>query len=288
MNTSKPITEIINQRFSCRTYSKTPIDIPILEQLEEFCTKTTTGPFGTKSRFDIVASRDGDSEILKGLGTYGFIQDPAGFIIGLSKETDKHLVDFGYLMEMIILYATDLGLGTCWLGGTFTRSRFAERVTPLEGEIIPAVTSIGYIGAKPRKLDARIRQAANSDKRFPWNKLFFNSEVDIPLAEREAGKYKIPLEMVRLGPSASNKQPWRIIKDNKSWHFFLKRTPGYSDNPSAVKLSISDLQLTDMGIAMCHFELTSNELGLDGYWEISDKLKTASQPEMEYIVTWCH
>jgi hypothetical protein len=39
-----------------------------------------------------------------------------------------------------------------------------------------------------------------------------------------------------------------------------------------------------MGIAMCHFELASRELGLDGRWEVKDP--AIGSGEMEYIVSW--
>jgi nitroreductase len=61
---------------------------------------------------------------LKGLGTYGFIKGATGFIMGTVGHSEKNLEDYGYVMERAILFATDIGLGTCWFGGTFTRSRF--------------------------------------------------------------------------------------------------------------------------------------------------------------------
>jgi len=285
MEFSKPITDIIKQRFSCRTYTKTPIDETILKSLHEYCTSVSKGPFGTKSRFEVVASRPGDSEELKGLGTYGFIHNATGFIIGASEESKNHLEDFGYLMERIILFSTDLGLGTCWLGGTFTRSKFAERISPNNNEIIPAVTSIGYIGGKPRKFDQRIRKSANADQRLPETDLFFDSKGN-PLTQEIADKYSSALEMVRLGPSASNKQPWRIVVDGESCHFYLQRTPGYRDNPYSERLKIADLQLVDIGIAMCHFEMTLKELNIDGSWEIIDNLKDPPRRGMEYVVSY--
>jgi len=188
-------------------------------------------------------------------------------------------------MEKIILFSTDLGLGTCWLGGTFTRSKFAERITPNNDEIIPAVTSIGYIGGKPRKLDQRIRKSANSDQRLPWTDLFFDAEGK-PITQKKAGRYSTALEMVRLGPSASNKQPWRIVMDDDSWHFYLQRTPGYRDNPYTARLEIADLQRVDIGIAMCHFEMTVKELGIEGSWEVINILKGSPRKEMEYVVSF--
>jgi hypothetical protein len=286
MQYTKPINKIIRARFSCRTYADRRIEENDLNRLVDFTRKCTTGPFGTKSRFEVAAASEGDSESLKGLGTYGFINNAPGFIIGASKESGKSLEDFGYLKEMIILYATDLGLGTCWLGGTFTRSKFAEKISAADTEIIPAVTAVGYVGSKPRKIDNRIRKSAGSDHRLPWEYLFYDVINGAPLLQENTGEYLEVLEMVRLGPSASNKQPWRIIKDGILWHFYLLRTPGYRDNPYSAKMKIVDLQRVDMGIAMCHFELTANEKGLNGSWKVTDPNIVPPVKEMEYLVSW--
>ena len=44
------------------------------------------------------------------------------------------------------------------------------------------------------------------------------------------------------------------------------------------------LQNVDMGIAMCHFELSADELGIKGEWNV---ITPQIKPEgMEYIVSW--
>ena len=59
------------------------------------------------------------------------------------------------------------------------------------------------------------------------------------------------LEMVRFAPSASNKQPWRIvIGANGDAHFFIRRTPNYSGG----KLGY-DIQWLDIGISIAHYEI---------------------------------
>ena len=49
---------------------------------------------------------------------------------------------------------------------------------------------------------------------------------------------------------------------------------------------MSDLQNVNMGIAMCHFELTARELGLDGRWEINPPQVAALDGLAEYTVSW--
>ncbi|MBU0512521.1 MAG: nitroreductase family protein [Chloroflexi bacterium] len=283
---NKPITAVIQKRFSCRAYLKRPIEDEIQVRLADYLASPQIGPFGSRARFKLVSAIEGDSKVLRGLGTYGFIKDAAGFIVGATRDVEKNLEDFGYLMELIILLATDLGLGTCWLGGTFARSNFAKKISAREDEIIPAVASIGYIAEKKRGVDQKIRNLAGSDRRLPWDKLFFDVEFGTPLSQHAAGDYAVPLEMVRLAPSASNRQPWRIVKDGDTWHFYLRRTPGYRDSKSARLLKLADLQRIDMGIAMSHFELSGQEIGLDGRWKVHEPGINKLDELMEYSLSW--
>jgi len=283
---NKPITEVIQERFSCRTYAARPIETETLARLTDYLTSPQIGPFGSQARFKLVSATEGDSRALRGLGTYGFIKGAAGFIVGATRDVEKNLEDFGYLMELIILMATDLGLGTCWLGGTFARSKFAKKISTGEDEIIPAVASFGYIAKNKRRFDQGIRNSAGSDRRRSWDKLIFDVDFSNPLSQHAAGDYAVPLEMVRRGPSASNRQPWRIVKDGETWHFYLRRTPGYRNATYAKLLKLADLQRIDMGIAMSHFELTAREMGLDGRWIINEPGISKLDELTEYSVSW--
>ena len=139
--------ELINTRYSCRTYRAEPIAPETKRELTEFLTTHTVGPFGSQARFALIAASPGDRQALKRLGTYGFIKGATGFLVGAVRRAPRDLEDYGHLLEQAILYATGLGLGTCWLGGTFTKSSFAARMGGLErDEVMPAVVSVGHIG----------------------------------------------------------------------------------------------------------------------------------------------
>jgi len=282
---SKPITEIIERRFSCRTYLDVPIEAEKRQRLREFLSARQTGPLGTPARFELVVATEKDRRALRGLGTYGLIRGATGFVLGAVSEGEKNLEDFGYLMEQIVLQATDLGLGTCWLGGFFTRSRFAERLALDDSELMPAVVSVGYVSDDRGLLDRLIRRGAGSNRRLPWEHLFFDGQFGVPISRQAAGAYAVPLEMVRLGPSASNRQPWRIVKDGGAWHFYLQRMLGYYEG-GRLFLRMADLQRVDMGIAMCHFALTADELGLRGAWAIEEPDIERPDESTEYVVSW--
>ena len=286
MNFDKPITDIIQQRFSCRNYLETPLDAARQQTLLDFLAPLRTGPLGTPLRFDLVAATQQDREALKGLGTYGFIKGECGFLVGAVQHAEKDLEDFGYVMEQAVLKATDLGLGTCWLGGSFTRSSFARNITATENEQIPAVASIGYIEDLEQARNNFIRLQVRGNQRLPWEQLFFQQKFGAALSHAEAGEYAVTLEMVRWGPSASNKQPWRIVRDNHTWHFYMQRTKGYRDNLFSKVMSIADLQRVDLGIALCHFELTARQQGIQGQWRIQEPDIARPDDLCEYTVSW--
>lgn len=285
MDYEKPVTELIERRFSCRTYLDTPIAEEKRQALQAFLDRLEEGPFGAPTRFELVAATEEDRSALRGLGTYGFIRGATGFILGAVGAGRKHLEDFGYRLEEAILYATDLDLGTCWLGGTFRKSGFADKMDLGEEEIMPCVVSTGYISERRSILDRIVRRQARGERRYPWDRLFFDGVFGVPLAPEEAEAYAEPLEMVRLGPSASNKQPWRVVKGQNAWHFYLQRTEGYLQGMDGMFV-VADLQRVDLGIALCHFELTARAAGLAGHWILDEPEIEKPGELVEYTASW--
>jgi hypothetical protein len=276
MEFQKSVIELIKMRTSSRSFDQKDIDSIILKKLKDYITKINEET-KLRVRFIFIQSNDNDGGKVKKLGTYGIISGANSFIIGILDKEEKDSLEFGYLFEKIVLFATDLGLQTCWLGGTFNKGNFEQNMNLLDNEFIPIVSPVGTKKEKPRVFESAMRAVIGANKRKPWSELFFETDSLVPLNEDNVGQYAVPLEMVRLGPSASNKQPWRIIKDKDVYHFFLCRTRGYG-------VTGYDMQKNDIGIAKCHFELSVNELGLKGKWE---EIKNINAPnDWEYICSW--
>jgi nitroreductase len=285
MNRERLISEIIRRRYSCRTYREKPIELETRKQLEGYLAGNNQGPLGTGVRFKLIAATAEQRDALKDLGTYGFIKGASGFIVGAVSDSSYCLEDYGYLMEKNILFATGNGLGTCWLGGSFNKSTFSRSISAGENELVPAVAAIGYEATRKRLFDAAIRWGAGSDNRKAAHELFFQGDFQSPVSAAQNG-FK-SLEMVRLAPSASNRQPWRIVVDEtkKMFHFYLQRTKRYYRR-NRILFNMADLQRVDMGIAMCHFELTCKEMGLAGSWRVQAP-DIGKLPELtEYLATW--
>lgn len=284
MHFSKSIIEIIQERTSRRTYSGQPLKEDkrdnVINLLKNHDLNSPFSKYAGKARFKLVSVPEFDPNERKKLGTYGLIKGAQDFVVGAVEKSQFNREHYGYLMETIILAATDMGLGTCWLGGFFNRSLFASKIEATLNEIVPAISPIGYPEKRTLK-EKMIRSFSKADKRSPWNQLFFEGNFNDPLTEKKAGDYSKLLEMVRIGPSAGNHQPWRIIREtNKNiFHF-------YTTNPKDGRfLRYSKFRPLDIGIAVCHFDLTAKELGVEGKWFIENPLLSGTEG-YNYIISW--
>ena len=147
----------------------------------------------------------------------------------------------GYYGEQIVLMATQMGLGTCWILTNFNRNTFRIQINP--GEQYAAVILLGYamkriptqqwlIRAGFRKRDKTLSQAIETDtSQLPeW---FING-----------------VKAAQIGPSGVNLQPTVFCWKHKEVSAYM---------PEA-----NDLQDVDFGIAKYHFELGSKT---NGVWE---------------------
>lgn len=262
--------ENIKKRVSVRTYEKKEIEKDTMKKLTNFLSDLEKEY--PNYRFPLInANIDGK------VGTYGVITNANTYICAIVKKDQHDLVELGYLFEKIIIFATSLDLGTCWLGGTFNRGQFSEKTNLKDEESFICATPIGYSSEKKSIKEKAMRKMAKADMRKDFGEIFFDSDLN-PLKKDSLLVYGEALEMVRIGPSASNKQPWRMVKEEDNYHLYLERTPDYA------KQLDYDIQLLDMGIAQYHFEVTLNEKNKEGKWS---KLDTHPQYEnFEYISTW--
>ena len=266
----------VKTRYSVRTYKDQPIPAETVAKLQSYIS-TLSNPFGASVTFAMLESKTADNS--DKLGTYGMITGAKEYFGASVTSSDLSLEGLGYEFEELVLYAASLGLGTCWLGGTFNRGEFAKALAVKENDLLPAISPVGY-PAKRNLKETLVRKSIKADKRKPWDVLFFDESFAAPLLEEDAGAYAFPLEMTLLGPSASNKQPWRIVRIGNIYHFYEDKAQGYSD-----RLGF-DVQKIDMGIAACHFQLAAREKDLAGRFEKLTAPSIDTPANMLYCFSW--
>lgn len=237
--------EAIKIRKSVRNYTSKALSEAHEAKLLQFINDESKliGPFGNTMR--IVYRKLANQSNREKIGTYGFVKNAPAFLICICKNQEESLLDLGFVFENLILFLESHGIGTCWLGGTFNRKKLELKHEFSEGEFIPIISPLGYGADKPHLFEKLVRKGAKANTRKDFDLLFFNADFKTPISDllnREL------LEYVRLAPSASNNQPWRIVlDDNKTAHFFIERTPKYGSSLGY------DIQMVDIGISLSHF-----------------------------------
>ena len=297
------IEKTIRNRRSVRTYDKRKIGLSMRQEIMEYAC-ALHNPLGPKVTFKLL-DRTSDPKADK-LGTYGIIKGAELYVGAKIKKEEYALEALGYDFEKLVLYLTDMGLGTCWLGGTFNKGAFAEAMEVADNEIFTIVSPIGYTAEKMSLIEVMMRRGSKGDTRLPWEELFYDGEFGKPIVKGETdvntdakavlGDYADVLEMVRLAPSAVNRQPWRIVVERaagssdeagiKACHFY--QTGIKAADPESV-----NMHRIDMGIAVCHFHVMAEELGLGGSFErcepgsMDDRPSIAGVPDdAKYIISW--
>ncbi|MBV1759185.1 MAG: hypothetical protein KMY55_15285 [Dethiosulfatibacter sp.] len=171
----KAVTEVIKKRKSVRTYESKKISEDDCNKIREYLNlkENRVGPFGTEIRLELIFADDNDSGKGLKIGTYGIIVNPQAYIAGCVYNTPPKMIEFGYVMEKMILFLTDLGLGTCWLGGTFDRKSLNSKIIMEDGEIIPSITPVGYPKKNEGIKQKAMRILVKADQRLPWKDLFY-------------------------------------------------------------------------------------------------------------------
>ena len=239
----------IRGRRSVRTFDRMPLREEDAERILE-CARQADSPYGIPIEWRILsASEHGlSSAVITGAGTY---------IAGKMKEVPHAEEAFGWSFEKAVLFAQSLGVGTTWMAGTLNRPAFNRAMDLREGEVLPCVSPLGYPAAKMSVIETVMRRGMKNTGRMDFGKLFFDGSLSDPLTPEKAGDLRLPLEMVRLAPSAVNRQPWRVVVDGDRAYFYESKAL------SRIRGEGWDMQKIDMGIAMCHFALSLEELGME-------------------------
>ena len=265
------ITELVHNRRSVRTFDGREINEDDRKKLALFMEKIEN-PYGIPVSFKFLDGKEHalSCPVVSGTDLY----------VGAKVPCVPHMEEaFGYSFEMFVLYAQSIGIGTVWIGGTMARPAFERAMALEQNERMPCVSPLGYPAGKRSVRETIMRKAIRADSRNSFETIFFDGTFDVPLTKEKAGRLAEVLEMVRLAPSAVNKQPWRVLADKNGVHFYLKRAKGF------VSEAVGDMQKVDLGIALCHFALAAKENDINVCFHVNDP-GIATENGMEYIASY--
>jgi len=176
--------------------------------------------------------------------SYGMFTGVRNYVGLVARNSDKVAIEkLGYYGEIVALSAVGLGLGTCWVGGSFDRARCPFS---LQGdERVQCVITVGPVADDPSAKERLIRGMVHRHTKT----IEQMSNADAPLPNW----FTAGMVAVQKAPSAVCRQP--VVFD-------------YRDGvvSASVKESDDDSLLLDLGIAKLHFELGAG----GGTWQFGN------------------
>jgi len=246
--------DAIAVRSSQRRYPATPLADDVVAHLRAFCAAVQPSP---NARLVVVDS-EVDRLFTGVLGSYGAVSGAPLAVVFVGRVGAE--AEVGYLGEAFVLEATALGLGTCWIAGSFDKERAGGLVEPAPGERVMALTPVGNSLKRLPAGERLMRRVIGASSRLPLEKIAPGIDGAPPGAAGSPGAPAWPswaraaVEAARLAPSGVNRQPWRFRYEDGA--LVLTR---------AAKLYWT--ALLDFGIAELHVELGAAHRGVRGTWE---------------------
>lgn len=269
------VKKAVQDRVSIRSYEERSLTKEDKSKLMDF-NASLTNPFGVDVKVQYISKDKGAEDVQ--LGTYGTIRGAKDFLAITVKDQPYAMEAVGYQFENLVLYATDMGLGTVWLAGTFNRKDFKNVIEISDEDLFPCICPVGYPGQKRSFIEKITRASLGSKKRKEWDKLFFLDDFSKSLTKEDAGRYTDALDMLRLAPSATNAQPWAVVKEGDKFHFFC-------NYKNSINNDVKKIKHLDLGIALSHFHQTAMSDGLNGKLEVAD-IDFDVPENMHYIITY--
>ncbi len=161
-------SELVKNRYSVRAYETTPIEEDKLKQILEAARLAPTGANRQSFQLIVIHTAGREEELRLIYDKPWFVQAPviicacATTIQGQAFREGGNYRDVAIVMDHLILAATSLGLGTCWIGAFDPHA--ARDILGLPEEAKPIVfATIGYSKDQPRP---KIRKPVNELVRY--------------------------------------------------------------------------------------------------------------------------
>lgn len=258
------ILQAMQTRRSVRTFDARSLAGSLKDRLLEVVGDSSS-PFGgeVEIRMERFALKGPQSP-----GTYGVVSGATDyFLIGLGDD-ELSALSAGFRFEQVVLRAWQLGLGTCWIGGTFKGGSFDRGQSWPSGVRLGLISPVGQPARKSLR-EKFTRFAMRCDSRQPFGSMFFDGDFDTPLSSEST--FGEALAMLRLAPSSVNSQPWRALVSGNSVHFYCKRNNSFS--------------VIDTGIGICHFVETEKFYGHAGEF-LFEQPAVGAPGNLKYIVSY--
>ncbi len=173
--------EVIRKRKSVRKYAPKPVEPEKLEQILRAAQLAPSWRNGQCWKFIVVTDSAKKQALIRCTTLFNQTWMGSEYAIIVACGDPKHsgsrnqqpyyMVDVAIAMEHLVLAATDLGLGTCWIGG-FEEPKVKELLgIPSEIRVV-AMTPLGYPAESHGIVDKITKSFVGSSNRKPLSSIY--------------------------------------------------------------------------------------------------------------------
>ncbi|MGZ7160625.1 MAG: nitroreductase family protein [Methanobacterium sp.] len=225
MKNNELYSAIFNRK-SIRNFDLTPMGDNTLAEISEHLQSLKPMYNDIKTDFKIVGPDMVKRRMMKKAPHY---------IAAFSETKDGYLTNIGFMLQQMDLFLSANDIGSCWQGIP------APTKELLECSNLKFV--IFLVFGKPKDQELLHRKSISGFKRKPLRRI-----TDISGADEL-------LEVARIAPSATNRQPWFFTGDESLIHAHILKS-GFIRSLVAKKYPP-----IDVGIALCHLKIGAEHLG---------------------------
>ena len=168
--------DVVALRKSVRGYADKPVEEEKLSKVLEAARLAPSWANKQCCRYVVVKDKAKIQELAGGFN--GWLKQAPVIIVACADPKDSgthdsmnyYLVDVGISMQQLILAATNLELGTCWIGA-FDEAKVKKVLQVPENIKVVAMTPLGYPADKEGIGSKFIKTAIGSDKRKPLEEI---------------------------------------------------------------------------------------------------------------------
>ncbi len=222
------LKEAIDVRKSHRNYTGTPLTAEQASELEALVAR-----INEESGLSVKLIQNSPSFFKN---SFTGVQGASSYFALIGQKKDIYLLErVGYYGEQIVLSATAMGLGTCWVSVYLSNDNSPCEVA--DDETLVMVIAVGEVAEEITFDDEFARNRQHRSSR-PIG-YFYDAIGEVPAWFIEG------MEAVAKAPSHQNTQPVK---------FFYKQ-----DKILAYVDGVPAIQNVDLGIAECHFEVATGK-----------------------------
>lgn len=170
------VFEAISKRRSIRKYKDIEVEDEKLQNILEVARIAPSAANRQEWKFIVVKDKESREKLAEAANGQQFVAEAPVTIVACSTESERvmpcgqyaYTVDISIAVAFMILEATELGLGTCWLGA-YDEEKVRNILSIPERIRVPAMFTLGYADESPHQRPRKhLSEIVSSEKYETW------------------------------------------------------------------------------------------------------------------------